>query len=102
MTIFFKTSEHTVRGMAGYAGKPISMVGIFLHDCKEPDVVGLFDGNIFYKNQRALAASLMKLARQRQDAASGAQNPGTAAKEENDIQDFLFQHRNSSSISFAV
>ena len=45
MTIFFKTSEHTVRGMAGYAGKSISMVGIYLHDCKEPDMVGLFDGN---------------------------------------------------------
>ena len=45
MTIFFKTSEHTVRGMAGYAGKPISMVSIFLHDCKEPDMVGLIDGN---------------------------------------------------------
>ena len=45
MTIFFKTSEHTVRGMAGYAGKFISMVGIFLHDFKEPDMVGLFDRN---------------------------------------------------------
>ena len=40
----------------------------------------------------------MKLARQRQDAASGAQNPGTAAKEDNDIQDLLFQHRNSLSV----
>ena len=45
MTIFFKTSEHTVRGMAGDAVKSISMVGIFLHDCKEPDMVGLLDGN---------------------------------------------------------
>ena len=45
MTIFFKISEHTVRGMAGYAGKSIFMVGIFLHDCKEPDMVGLLDGN---------------------------------------------------------
>ena len=45
MTIFFKTSEHTVRGMAGNAGKPISMVGLYLHDCKEPDMVGLLDGN---------------------------------------------------------
>ena len=45
MNFFFKTSEHTVLGMAGYAGKPISMVSIFLHDCKEPDMVGLFDGN---------------------------------------------------------
>ena len=44
MNIFFKTSEHTVRGMAGYAGKFYSMVGIYLHDCKEPDMVGLFDG----------------------------------------------------------
>ena len=44
-SIFFKTSEHTVRGMAGYAGKSISMVGIFLHDCKEPDMVGLLDGS---------------------------------------------------------
>ena len=43
--IFFKTSEYTVRGMAGYAGKFNSMVSIFLHDCKEPDMVGLFDGN---------------------------------------------------------
>ena len=46
MTIFFKSSEHTVRGMAGYAGKFHSMVSIYLHDCKEPDMVGLFDGNI--------------------------------------------------------
>ena len=45
MTIFFKTSEHTVRGMAGYAGKFYSIVGIFLHDCKEPDMVGPLDGN---------------------------------------------------------
>ena len=45
MTIFFKTSEHIVRGMAGNAGKSISMMDIFLHDCKEPDMVGLFDGN---------------------------------------------------------
>ena len=45
MVIFFKTSEHTVRGMAGYAGKFISMVGIFLHCFKEPDMVGLFYGN---------------------------------------------------------
>ena len=45
MTIFFKTSENTVRGMEGYAGKSISMVGIFLHDRKEPDMVGLIDGN---------------------------------------------------------
>ena len=45
MIIFFKTSEHTVRGMAGYAGKFRSMVSVFLHDCKEPDMVGLFDGN---------------------------------------------------------
>ena len=45
MAIFFKISEHIVRGMAGYAGKFNSMVGIFLHDCQEPDMVGLFDGN---------------------------------------------------------
>ena len=45
MIIFFKTSERTVRGLAGYAGKFISMVSIFLHDCKEPDMVGLLDGN---------------------------------------------------------
>ena len=45
MIVFFKTSEHIVRGMAGYTGKSISMVGIFLHDCKEPDMVGLIDGN---------------------------------------------------------
>ena len=45
MIIFFKTSEYTIRGMAGYAGKFISMVGIYLDDCKEPDMVGLFDGN---------------------------------------------------------
>ena len=45
MMIFFKTSEHIVRGMAGYAGKSISMVGIFLHGLKEPDMVGLLDGN---------------------------------------------------------
>ena len=42
---FFKISEHTVRGMTGYAGKFHSMVSIFLHDFKEPDMVGLFDGN---------------------------------------------------------
>ena len=45
MTIFFKSSEHTVRGMAGYVVKSISMVGIFLHGFKEPDMVGLLDGN---------------------------------------------------------
>ena len=45
VTIFFKTSEHTVRGMAGYAVKSISMVGIFLHGFKEPDMVGLIDRN---------------------------------------------------------
>ena len=45
MKIFFKTSEHAVRGMAGYAGKFHSMVSIFLHGFKEPDMVGLFDGN---------------------------------------------------------
>ena len=45
MIIFFKTSESTIRGMAGYAGKLNSMVGIWLDDCKEPDMVGLFDGN---------------------------------------------------------
>ncbi len=45
MMIFFKTSDNTVRCMAGYEGKFISMVGIYLHDCKEPDMVGLFDGN---------------------------------------------------------
>ena len=45
MNMFFKTSKHTVRGMAGDAGKFIFMVGIFLHDCKEPDMVGLLDGN---------------------------------------------------------
>ena len=42
MTIFFKTSEHTVRGMTGYSGKFHSMVSIFLHDCKEPDMVWAF------------------------------------------------------------
>ena len=42
---FLQNSEYTIRGMAGYAGKFNSMVGIFLHDCKEPDMVGLFDGN---------------------------------------------------------
>ena len=42
---FFKTSEHTIRGMTVYAGKFNSMVGIWLHDCKESDMVGLFDGN---------------------------------------------------------
>ena len=45
MIFFFKTSEYTVRGMTGNAGKSDSMVGIFLHDCQEPDMVGLFDGN---------------------------------------------------------
>ena len=45
MTTFFKTSERTVRGMAGYAGKFNSMAGIWLHECKESDMVGLFDGN---------------------------------------------------------
>ncbi len=45
MIIFFKTSEYTIPGMAGYAEKFNSMVGIFLHDCQEPDMVGLFDGN---------------------------------------------------------
>ena len=45
MNFFFRTSEHTIRGMAVYAGKFNSMVGIFLHDCKEPGMVGLFDGN---------------------------------------------------------
>ena len=45
MAILFKTSEHIVRGIAGYAGKFNSMVGIFLHGFKEPDMVGLFDGN---------------------------------------------------------
>ena len=45
MIIFFKTSEDTVRGMAGYAGKSISMVDIWLYDFKEPNMVGLFDGN---------------------------------------------------------
>ena len=29
-----------------YAGKFTSMVGIWLHDCKESDMVGLFDGNM--------------------------------------------------------
>ena len=47
MTIFFKTSEHTVRGMEENAGKSISMVSIFLHDCKEPDMVGLLDVRSF-------------------------------------------------------
>ena len=42
---FFKNSEHTIRGMTVYAGKFNSMVGIWLHDCKESDMVGLFDGN---------------------------------------------------------
>ena len=45
MMIFFKTSEYTIPGMAGYAVKFNSMVRIFLHDFKEPDMVGLFDGN---------------------------------------------------------
>ena len=45
MNFFFKTSEHTIRGMAVYAGKLNSMAGILLHDCKESDMVGLFDGN---------------------------------------------------------
>ena len=45
MIVFFKTSEYTIRGMAGYAGKFNSMVGIFLHGFKEPDMVALFDGN---------------------------------------------------------
>ena len=39
MTIFFKTSEHIVRGMTGYAGKFHSMVSIFLHGFKEPDAL---------------------------------------------------------------
>ena len=43
--IFFQFSEYTIRGMAGYAGKFNYMVGIYLHDCKEPDMVGLLDGN---------------------------------------------------------
>ena len=42
---FLQTSEHTIRGMTMYAGKFDSMVGIWLHDCKESDMVGLFDGN---------------------------------------------------------
>ena len=45
MIIFFKTSKYTIRGMTGYAGKFNSMVRIVLHDFKEPDMVGLFDGN---------------------------------------------------------
>ena len=45
MIIFFETSEYTIGGMAGYAGKANSMVGIYLHDCKEPDMVGLIDRN---------------------------------------------------------
>ena len=45
MAILFKTSEHIVRGMAGYSGKFHSMVGIFLHGFTEPDMVGIFDGN---------------------------------------------------------
>ena len=31
MNFFFKTSEHTIRGMAVYAGKFNSVVGIWLH-----------------------------------------------------------------------
>ena len=42
---FFNTSEHNVRGMAVYARKFNSMMGIWLHDCKESDMVSLFDGN---------------------------------------------------------
>ena len=43
--IFLPIFEYTIRDMAGYSGKFNSMVGIHLHDCKEPDMVGLFDGN---------------------------------------------------------
>ena len=45
LNFFFGTSEHTIRGMTVYAGKFNSMMGIWLHDCKESDMVGLFDGN---------------------------------------------------------
>ena len=45
MNFFFKTSEHNIQGMAVYAGKFDIMVSIWLHDCKESDMVGLFDGN---------------------------------------------------------
>ena len=42
---FFGISEHTTRGMTAYAEFFNFMVGIYLHDCKESDMVGLFDGN---------------------------------------------------------
>ena len=42
---FLQISEHTIRGMAAYAGYFIALVSIFLHDCQEPDMVSLFDGN---------------------------------------------------------
>ena len=45
MMIFFGISEHTIRGMAAYAEVFHSMVGIYLHECKESDMVGLFDRN---------------------------------------------------------
>ena len=34
-----------IRGMEVYARKFNFMVGIWLHDCKESDMVGLFEGN---------------------------------------------------------
>ena len=45
MNFYFMISEHKIRGMAGYTGKFNAIVGIWLHDCKESDMVGLFDGN---------------------------------------------------------
>ena len=42
---FFRLFEHVIRGKAVYAGKFNSMVGIYLHDGKESDMVCLFDGN---------------------------------------------------------
>ena len=56
MNFFFKTSEHTIRGMTVYAGKFNSMVGIWLHDCKESDMVGLFDGTAIRHRELALTS----------------------------------------------
>ena len=61
MTIFFKTSEYTIRGMAGYAGKFNFMVGIWLHDCEESDMMGLLTGTATRYRELALTSDAQML-----------------------------------------
>ena len=47
MIFFFIVPEHTILGMIVYAGKLSYMVSIYLHDCKELDIVSKITHTFF-------------------------------------------------------